>query len=240
MKTGDAARRRTDAAGLEEGLGFFNNILLGFAGVALFVGIFLILNTFSIIVAQRTRELALMRAIGASRRQMIGSVLVEAVVIGLIAVGARAGGRDRAPARCWPTCSATSPAALELAGIGVPPAAVIARFTVGMLVTVVAALLPALRASRIPPVAAMQEVATPDRPLTKITVTGALVGAAGGPRCGARPRTRTPATDAAGDPRRRAGQLHRRRAADPADHPAGGGRCSGGCSPGRCRASWAG
>ena len=53
--------------------------------MALFVGTFLILNTFSIIVAQRTRELALMRAIGASRGQMIGSVLIEAVVIGLIA-----------------------------------------------------------------------------------------------------------------------------------------------------------
>ena len=64
-----------DASEFRKGLRFFNNILLGFAGVALFVGIFLILNTFSIIVAQRTRELALMRAIGASRRQIIGSVL---------------------------------------------------------------------------------------------------------------------------------------------------------------------
>ena len=54
-------------------------------GVALFVGIFLILNTFSIIVAQRTQELALYRAMGASRGQMVGSVLIEAVVIGLIA-----------------------------------------------------------------------------------------------------------------------------------------------------------
>jgi putative ABC transport system permease protein len=62
----------------------------------------------------------------------------------------------------------------------VPPAAVIAAFTVGMLVTVLAAVLPALRASRIPPVAAMQEAATPDRPLTRITVIGALVCAAGG------------------------------------------------------------
>ena len=61
-----------------------------------------------------------------------------------------------------------------------PAAAVISAFAVGLLVTVVAAVLPALRASRIPPIAALQEVATPDRPLTKLTVSGALVGAAGG------------------------------------------------------------
>ena len=76
-------------------LSFFNYILIGFAFVALFVAVFLILNTFSIIVAQRTRELALMRAIGASRRQVIGSVLLEAVVIGLIASVLGLGGRRR-------------------------------------------------------------------------------------------------------------------------------------------------
>ncbi|BCB91442.1 hypothetical protein Psuf_087550 [Phytohabitans suffuscus] len=69
---------------------------------------------------------------------------------------------------------------LEMASVGVPAAAVISSFVVGLLVTVVAAVLPALRASRIPPVAAMQEVATPDRPLTKVTVWGAVVGTAGG------------------------------------------------------------
>ena len=110
MKTGDAARRRTRRRACKEGLAFFNNILLGFAGVALFVGIFLILNTFSIIVAQRTRELALMRAIGASRRQVIGSVMVEAVVIGLIASVRRARRRHRRRRRCWRTCSAASAA----------------------------------------------------------------------------------------------------------------------------------
>jgi putative ABC transport system permease protein len=74
-----------NSADIQEFLKFFNYILLGFAAVALFVGIFLILNTFSMLVAQRTRELALFRAIGASRRQVITSVLIEASVIGLIA-----------------------------------------------------------------------------------------------------------------------------------------------------------
>jgi putative ABC transport system permease protein len=164
----------------EEGLGFFNNILLGFAGVALFVGIFLILNTFSIIVAQRTRELALMRAIGASRRQMITSVMVEALAIGLLAsvLGLLAGiGVGAGLAKLFSSFGSDS---LRIASIGVPAEAVISSFVVGMLVTLVAALLPALRASRVAPVAAMQEAATPDRPLTKVTVTGAVVGAIGG------------------------------------------------------------
>lgn len=159
-------------------LNIFNNILLGFAAVALFVGIFLILNTFSIIVAQRTKELALARALGAGRAQMIGSVLVEAVVIGLIAsvLGLAAGvGVGAALAQFF--ASFTS---LQLAGITVPLAAVISSFTVGIVITVVAALLPAVRASRVPPVAALQEVATPDRPLTKLTVSGGVVTAIGG------------------------------------------------------------
>ncbi|HEU4426324.1 MAG TPA: FtsX-like permease family protein, partial [Pilimelia sp.] len=167
------------SAGLKQGLGFFNNILLGFAGVALFVGIFLILNTFSIIIAQRTRELALMRAIGASRRQMIGSVLLEAVAIGFVAavLGLAAGvGVGALMAYLFGQLGG----GLALAGIAVPTAAVVSAFVVGLLVTVVAAVLPALRASRIPPVAAMQDIATPDRPLTRVTITGAVVGAVGG------------------------------------------------------------
>jgi putative ABC transport system permease protein len=183
VKTGDQLAQ-DNAADLQEGLGFFNNILLGFAGVALFVGIFLILNTFSIIVAQRTRELALMRALGGSRGQMIGSVLIEAVVIGLVAavVGLAAGVGAGAGLASLFTSFAGG---LDLAPIGVPLAAVVSAFVVGVLVTVVAAVLPALRAARIPPVAAMQDVATPDRPLTRLTVAGAVVGAAGAATLGA-------------------------------------------------------
>ncbi|MDW5325904.1 ABC transporter permease [Plantactinospora sp. KLBMP9567] len=167
------------SAGLKEGLAFFNNILLGFAGVALFVGIFLILNTFSIIVAQRTKELALLRAIGAGRRQVIGSVLVEAVAIGLVASVLGLGAGIGVGALLAYVFGQTA-GGLQLAGLGVPPAAVISSFAVGLVVTVIAAVLPAMRAARIPPVAAMQDVATPDRPLTKISAAGAVVAALGG------------------------------------------------------------
>jgi putative ABC transport system permease protein len=166
------------AASLKEALSFFNKILLGFAGVALLVGIFLILNTFSIIVAQRTRELALMRAIGASGKQIVGSVVLEAVAVGLIAsvLGLAAGiGVGALLAYIFGKVSG----GLSLAGLGVPPSAVISAFAVGLVITVVAALLPALRAARVPPIAAMRDAATPDRPLTGITVGGAVVTALG-------------------------------------------------------------
>lgn len=176
VKTGEELADE-ESQSLKEGLAFFNNILLGFAAVALFVGVFLILNTFSIIVAQRTRELALMRAVGASRRQIVAAVLTEAVIIGLLAAVLGLGAGIGVGAALAAIFSAFSD--LELAAIGVPLTAVISAFVVGLLVTIVAALLPALRASRIPPIAAMQDVATPDRPLTRITVAGALVSAAG-------------------------------------------------------------
>jgi putative ABC transport system permease protein len=164
------------ASSIEEGLRFFTYLLLGFAGIAVFVGVFIIINTFSITVAQRTRELALLRAIGAGRGQIVRSVLVEALVVGLIAsviglvlgiaVGALLG---------LVLGNVLSGGTLELAGIGLTPEAVIAAFAVGVGITLVAALLPALRAARIPPVAAMRDTATPDRPLTALTISGAVV-----------------------------------------------------------------
>jgi putative ABC transport system permease protein len=154
-----------------------NKVLLGFAGVALFVGTFLILNIFSITVAQRTKELALTRALGASRRQMIGSVLVEALAVGLLgSVFGLAAGLGVG----WVLAVvAANFSGLVLAPIALPVSAVIAAFAVGIVITMLAALLPALRASRVPPIAALQEVATPDRPLTRLTVSGGLVTAAG-------------------------------------------------------------
>ena len=159
---------------LQEALSFFTYILAGFGGVAAFVGVFLVLNTFSIIVAQRLRELALMRAIGASRGQLISAVLVEAVVIGLLAsvLGIAAG---IAVGTGLAALLTTLFGGLPLAGAGVPVGAILAGLGVGLVVTVLAALFPAWRASQVPPVAAMQEAAAQVRPLTRLSLAGAVV-----------------------------------------------------------------
>ncbi|MGE5826738.1 MAG: ABC transporter permease, partial [Micromonosporaceae bacterium] len=136
VQTGEQLKTE-NSEGIRRALSFFTYLLLGFAGVALFVGVFLILNTFSIVVAQRTQELALFRAMGASRGQVIGSVLIEAVVIGLLAsvlglllgIGVGAGLAKLAG-------RALSGGALRLAPLGVPLSAVVAAFTVGVGVTV--------------------------------------------------------------------------------------------------------
>jgi putative ABC transport system permease protein len=159
----------------QQALSFVNYVLIGFAAVALFVAIFLILNTFSIIIAQRTRELALMRAIGANRGQVIRSVLIEALAIGLFAsiIGLAAGFGVGALLATLFT-SATGSGGLTLS-LGLPASAVISAFLVGIGITVIAALVPAVRAARIPPVAAMREAATPDKPLTRLTIFGGAV-----------------------------------------------------------------
>jgi putative ABC transport system permease protein len=138
-------------------LSFFNTFLLIFGLVALLVGSFIIFNTFSIIVAQRGRELALLRAIGAGQRQVLGSVLFEAVLVGLTAsivgfVGGvlLAGGLKALLGVIGFDLPASS--------IVIPATAVIWSLVTGLVVTVVAAMFPALRASRIPPIAAMRDL----------------------------------------------------------------------------------
>lgn len=176
VKTGaDMAKEIADQ--FKSVLDGLNKVLLGFGGVALFVGVFLILNIFSITVAQRTKELALARALGASKRQMIGSVLTEALIVGV--VGAVAGLGAGIGVGWILSTVAAGMTSLPLAPIAVPSSAVIAAVSVGIVITTVAALLPALRASRVPPIAALQEVAMPDRPLTKLSISGAAVTALG-------------------------------------------------------------
>lgn len=152
-KTGKV-RADEQADQTEAALSGLNNLLLAFAGIALFVGVFLIANTFTMLVAQRTKELALLRAVGASRRQVKRSVLLEAAVVGLIAsvVGFALGLGLAIGLR----------SAMSLIGGKIPagplvvaPLTVVAAFGVGVLITVLAAWLPARRAAKIPPVAAM-------------------------------------------------------------------------------------
>jgi putative ABC transport system permease protein len=166
-----AADQATDVEGF---LGFIRAFLLGFAAVALFVGGFLILNTFSILVAQRTRELALLRALGAGRGQVLRSVLVEAVVVGLLAatLGLVAGLGVAVGLRA--VMEAQSGVRFPDAELTLPAAAIAASYLVGVLITIVAALLPALRASRVAPMAALRDAATSDRPLTALTIMGTV------------------------------------------------------------------
>jgi putative ABC transport system permease protein len=145
------------ADALQEGLGFFRTALLVFAFIALFVGAFIIFNTFSIIVAQRTRELALLRALGASRRQVMVSVIAEAFVTGLLAsiVGVVAGigialGLQALLGAFGVDLPSTSPQ-LQVRTI-------IVSLVVGTVVTVAAAVFPARRASRVAPVEALRDV----------------------------------------------------------------------------------
>ena len=148
-------------------------VLLGFSGLSLLVGIFLILNTFSILVAQRTGELALMSALGARRRQIVGSVLVEAVLVGAVASAVGLGLGVLVSLLLKNVMEANSGAQLPVS-LTVPPASMVLAFVVGIGVTVLAALLPAVRASRVPPVAAMRASAAEQRSLTGITIAGAV------------------------------------------------------------------
>jgi putative ABC transport system permease protein len=131
--------------------------LLVFAMIALFVGSFIIFNTFTMLTAQRTRELALLRAVGATRPQILGTQLGEAAVVGLLAsaVGLLAGsGLALGLAGLFSLLVGTS---LPFDGLAVPVSAVLAALLAGPLVTLAAAYPPARRAGRIPPVAALRE-----------------------------------------------------------------------------------
>ncbi|MBM2616291.1 ABC transporter permease [Actinoplanes sp. LDG1-06] len=173
----ELSRQAGDA--VDQGLKFFNYILLGFAAVALFVGVFLILNTFSIIVAQRLRELALLRALGASRAQVVGSVEAEAFVVGLVSsVAGLLLGVGTGRLLAWWSATAFG-GGVELAPTSVPPSAILAGLGVGIGVTMLAALGPALRAARIPPVAALRESSTGKTRLGRITVAGLAATIAG-------------------------------------------------------------
>ena len=169
------------ASNLLEAISFITTFLLIFAGIALVVGSFLIVNTFSILVAQRSRELALLRALGASRRQVIASVQVEAGVLGVI--GSTLGlGLGVLLAMLLRVVFGQF--GLDLSGqpLVFGPRTVLASYVVGVLVTMAAALLPAIRTGRIAPVQALRDdVALPETSIRRRLLAGVVMVAVGVP-----------------------------------------------------------
>jgi putative ABC transport system permease protein len=152
--TEQAAKQTAD---IKKGfLNFLRTALLAFAGISLFVGAFLIFNTFSITVAQRTREFALLRVLGAKRKQVMRSVLAEGIVLGL--AGSLAGlGLGIVVAAGLKALFKAVGADLPSTGTVIATRTVIVSVAVGTLVTVIATLAPAIRATRVPPLAALRE-----------------------------------------------------------------------------------
>ncbi len=175
----DAQIAAENQTNLQEGLSFITTFLLVFAAVSLVVGAFLILNTFSILVAQRTRELALLRALGASRRQVTGSVLVEALVVGIF--GSTVGlGLGFGLAVGLKTLFGAIGLDLSGAGLVFQWRTVAVAYAVGTLITLVAAYLPARRAAQVPPVAAMRDdVALPESSMHRRLVAGTALSVIG-------------------------------------------------------------
>jgi putative ABC transport system permease protein len=158
---------------------FFGLFITVFAVVSLLVGGFIINNTFAIVVAQRTRELALVRALGGSRKQVRRSVALEALVVGAVSsgLGLLAG---IGVARGLYAMLSSFGISLPKGDLVIKPSSLILAFAVGVVVTLLSALLPARRAARVAPVAAMRDVAVePRRPGVKRTVVGIVLTAGG-------------------------------------------------------------
>ena len=164
---------------VQDALGFFSTFLLVFAGISLFVGAFMILNTFSILVAQRTRELGLLRALGASRGQILASVVGEAAVVGVVASAAGVG-LGILVAMGLKALLGAFGVDLPGGGLIVKPRTILVSMIVGELVTLVAAVGPALRASKLSPMAALSGAGTEQGgSLRKRTIAGGVVLAGG-------------------------------------------------------------
>jgi putative ABC transport system permease protein len=151
-----AEQASSDSEETQAGLNIMKYFLLGFAGIALFVGGFVIANTLAITVAQRMRELATLRTLGASRRQVLGSVVLESVVVGL--VGSIAG-LFLGLAIAVGLKQLLEATGFELPGGGIvfAPRTIVVSLAVGTLIALLASLRPALRATRIEPIAAVRE-----------------------------------------------------------------------------------
>jgi putative ABC transport system permease protein len=171
---------RSQADAIDEGLAFLDIALLSFAGVALFVGAFLIVNTFAIVVAQRMREFALLRAVGASAGQLRRQVVFEAGLVGLLGgtLGVLGGiGLSEGLQAVLGAFDVPFPDG----GIVLRPRVFVASYLVSMVVTLGAALLPAVRAARVAPVEALRGTggAADGRPGRTRTALGVVFGVAG-------------------------------------------------------------
>jgi ABC-type antimicrobial peptide transport system permease subunit len=158
VRTG-ADQAAEDASETDEFISFFRIFLLVFGGIALFVGAFVIANSLSITIAQRTREFATLRTLGASRRQVLGSIVVESLVVGALAsITGLFLGLALAKLLFWLFDAAGF--TLPNQGLIFETRTIVISLLVGVLVTLVASLRPAIRATRVPPIAAVREGAT--------------------------------------------------------------------------------
>ncbi|MEU1311490.1 FtsX-like permease family protein [Streptomyces cinnamoneus] len=155
--------------------------LLGFAGIAVLVGIFLIVNTFSMLVAQRTREIGLMRAIGSSRKQVNRSVLVEALLLGVVGSVLGIGGGIALAVGLMELMGSMG-MKLDTSELTVKTTTPVVGLAIGVVVTVLAAYLPARRAGKISPMAALRDAGNPadGKAGTVRAVIGLVLSAAGG------------------------------------------------------------
>ncbi|MFD9373010.1 ABC transporter permease [Streptomyces sp. NPDC060020] len=172
-----AALAKEQAEQIEKGMSNMSTMLLVFAGISLFVGVFLIYNTFTMLVTQRTKELALLRAVGANRGQVMRSVLAEALVVGAVsaAIGLLSGLGLAIGMR---SLIGSFGAKLPGGDLVVAPGTIVAALVIGILVTTLAALLPAWRTGRIAPVAAMGSAHLPASAKSLIVrnVIGSVIG----------------------------------------------------------------
>ena len=176
VRTG-AEQAAEDGEGVGEFVTFIRYFLLAFGGIALFVGAFVIFNTLSITVAQRTKELATLRTLGASRRQVLRSVVLEGTVLGLVASAVGLGLGVLLAKGLTALFRAVDLELPQAAMVFQPRTAVVAMLT-GTLVTLVASVWPAVRATRIAPIAAVREGGmVVKRPSRRTLVFGLVVTA---------------------------------------------------------------
>lgn len=162
-----------NSAGFDQAIGIFSNVLLGFAAVALFVSLFIIKNTFAILVGQRTQEIGMLRAIGAGSNHIRLSIFIEAVILGLI--GAAAGLLAGVGISKVLQLLLSSGGGFPDVGTVIAPRTIIVALIVGLAATVISALLPAFKAGSISPIAAMNGATTDESTSRLRTVAGAVV-----------------------------------------------------------------